>query len=191
MEGNSTSTATQRKNATTHYESEMIEMLSKMNEDMMEFAEKGLMTDHSFNQLSILQKDQHEQIKTIFRHINKLMECEYVKRKVTGDGNSLRKKRLTEREKRLDAKAHPEKYHICSACDSIFGSKFNLQRHQRSTLKCSVIKCSKKGALEIKHHRAPHSINEFISNHFNDADSDEEVEQGIQENLDVGFGDGV
>jgi len=162
-------------NSTTKYEMEMINMLMKMNEDMLKFTEAGIMGEGAYNELSKLQKDQCDQIKTMFGHIKKLIGSEYFQKKCGSTDTALRKKRLTEKEKREDAKHNPDKYHICPACDSIFGTKFNLQRHRRNTLKCSVIKCSKKGAIEVKNHRAPQQINEYISNHFEDDDSDTEV----------------
>lgn len=170
-------------NSTTKYETEMINMLMKMNEDMLKFTEAGGMGEGAYNELSKLQKTQCEQIKTMFGHIKNLVGSEYFQKKCGSADAPLRKKRMTEKAKREDAKHNPDKYHICPACDSIFGTKFNLLRHRRNTLKCSVIKCSKKGAIEMKNHRAPIQISEYISNHFEDGDSDEDIAE--QQNEDA------
>jgi hypothetical protein len=166
----------------TKYEREMVNMLQKMNEDMAGFAESDLMSEHAYNELGMLQKKQMDQIKKMFGHIQKLIGSEYFsKRCASGQDAPLRKKRMTETEKRADCVLNPDKYYICPCCDSIFGSKFNLDRHRRKTLKCGVIKCSKKGALDIGFHRAPTHINEYIRDHMTDADSDDEVQEQITE----------
>ena len=112
-----------------------------------------------------------------------LCESEYYKQRVDRADTSLRKKRLTEQAKRADAVIHPNRYEICPCCDSIFTNKTNLERHRRKTLKCAVIKCSKKGAIECATHRAPESISAYINDHINDEDTDEEVEAQIQDDI--------
>ena len=165
------------------YEQEFVAMLSSMNEDMGSFAEQDLMSEHAYNQLSMVQKDQMTKIKMMFRHMKSLCESEYYKQRVERADTSLRKKRLTEQAKRADAVIHPDRYDICPCCDSIFTNKTNLARHRRKTLKCAVIKCSKKGALACANHRAPESISAYINDHINDEDTDEEVEAQIQDDI--------
>jgi hypothetical protein len=181
MEGQSYNTSV------TKYEREMVNMLQKMNEDMLAFSEQDLMSEHAYNELGMLQKQQIDQIKRMFGHIQKLIGSEYFSKKcASGQDAPLRKKRMTETQKRADCVLHPERYYICPCCDSIFGTKFNLDRHRRKTLKCGVIKCSKKGALDCGQHRAPTHINQYIRDHMTDADSDDEVQEGI-DNDEVAF----
>jgi len=165
------------------YEQEFVSMLSDMNADMGDFAEQDLMSEHAYNQLSMVQKDQMTKIKMMFRHMKSLCESEYYKQRVERADTSLRKKRLTEQAKRADAVIHPNRYEICPCCDSIFTNKTNLERHRRKTLKCAVIKCSKKGAIECATHRAPESISAYINDHINDEDTDEEVEAQHQDDI--------
>jgi len=168
-------------NSVTKYEREMVLMLQNMNEDMADFTKSDLMSEHAYNELGMLQKKQIDQIKRMFKHIQTLIGSEYFSKKcASGNDQPLRKKRMTETEKRADCVAHPERYHICPCCDSIFRNKFNLDRHRRNTLKCGVIKNSKKGAIIDGHHRAPLFINEYIRDHMTDADSDDEVAEQQQ-----------
>jgi hypothetical protein len=166
-------------NSVTKYEREMVNMLQKMNEDMAGFAETDLMSEHAYNELGMLQKKQMDQIRKMFGHIQKLIGSEYFSKRCGSVDAPLRKKRQTEAEKRADCITNPERYHICPCCDSIFGSKFNLDRHRSKTLKCGIIKCSKKGALDVGFHRAPTHINRYIRDHMADADSDDEVQDQI------------
>ena len=165
------------------YEQDMIEMMMKMNEDMSEFAGQDLMSDHAYNQLSMLQKDQVEQIKTMFGHINALITSEYFQKKVAQKDKPLRKKRQTEAAKRAACRENPQNFHICPCCDSVFKTEWNLKRHRLNALKCSVIKCSKKGALEQGNHRAPQEISDYIDTHFEDDDSDEEINEQQEQNF--------
>jgi len=174
----------QKNTSLARYEQEFIGMLQSMNLDMMEMAEDDFMTDHAYNQLSMLQKKQTNQIKTAFRHIKNLIGSEYFARRLpNGTETSQRKKRLSEKAKREDAILFPNRYSICPSCDSIFVDKWSLHRHRVKTLKCSIIKCSKKGALEFGSHNAPQEISAYINDHLDDADSDEEVECQIQDDI--------
>ena len=164
------------------YEQEFISTLQQMNLDMCEFAESDLMTDHAYNELSMLQKTQMDQIRTMFRHMKTIIGSKYYKKRCGGE-TTIQKKRMSEMAKRQDAVLYPDKYAICPCCDSIFTNKFNLARHRTKTLKCSLIKCSKKGALECETHRAPHSISAYINNHLDDPDSDDDVEEQIQNEM--------
>ena len=161
------------------YEQEFISTLQQMNLDMCEFAESDLMTDHAYNELSMLQKSQLDMIKTMFSHMKTIIGSKYYKKRC-GVETSIQSKRMSEMAKRQDAVLHPEKYAICPCCDSIFTNKFNLARHRKKTLKCSLIKCSKKGALECDTHRAPQSISSYINQHLDDPDTDSDVEEDIQ-----------
>ena len=174
----------QQKSSLARYEEEFIGMLQSMNLDMMEMAEEDFMTDHAYNQLSMLQKKQSDQIKTAFRHIKNLIGSEYFRKRLpNGMETSQRKKRMSEKAKREDAVLFPDRYSICPSCDSVFMTRGSLQRHRVKTLKCSIIKCSKKGALEFGSHNAPEEISAYINDHLDDADSDEEVECQIQDDI--------
>ena len=166
-----------------NYEKDLIAQLQQMNLDMCDFAESDLMTDHAYNELSMLQKKQLEQIKMMFRHIKTILGSRYFQERCVEKDTSLRKKRMSEKAKREDCILHPDKYSICPCCDSIFMNPWNLARHRKKTLKCSVIKCSKKGALEFSTHRAPDSISAYINDHLDDPDSDNEVESAIQDDI--------
>tara|TARA_R110000765_G_scaffold406914_1_gene504012 strand:- start:278 stop:853 length:576 start_codon:yes stop_codon:yes gene_type:complete len=165
------------------YEKDFIAQLQQMNLDMCDFAESDLMTDHAYNELSMLQKKQLEQIKMMFRHIQTILGSRYFKERCEIHDTPLRKKRMSEKAKREDCILYPDKYSICPCCDSIFMNPWNLARHRKKTLKCSVIKCSKKGALEFSTHRAPDSISAYINDHLDDPDSDNEVESAIQDDI--------
>tara|TARA_R110000765_G_scaffold424381_2_gene535070 strand:- start:1550 stop:2065 length:516 start_codon:yes stop_codon:yes gene_type:complete len=161
----------------TKYEAEFLDMMSDLNSQMMDLAGSDLMTDEALRQLSISQMEQHKKTKKMFATIQSMIKSEYWKKR-RGDEANLETKRKTELEKRKDAKENPEKYFICQRCDSIFTRKENLARHQGKALKCGVIKQTKKGALEVKNHKS-WKINNFIADHLEDEDSDEE---GVEAN---------
>jgi uncharacterized C2H2 Zn-finger protein len=164
--------------AITKYENEFLDMMSELNGQMMDLSGADLMSDEALRQLSEIQKEQWVKTKGILEAVRKLMKSEYYKKR-RGDETSIENKRMTETQKRADAKANPEKYFICQRCDSIFTRKENLQRHQANALKCPVIKQGKKGTLEIKNHRSI-KINNFILEHLADADSSGE-EDNVEE----------
>ena len=168
---------------TSSHLAEMMDMMMKMNEDMSDFAGQDLMSDHAYNQLSMLQKEQVTKIKRMFCHIDTLLKSKAFQKHSASVDAPLRQKRMSEKEKRARAKANPELFHICPCCDSVFMNKFNLKRHRLNTLKCAVIKQSKKGALEFGAHRKPQEINDYIDSHIDDADSDEEIAE--QQQLDA------
>ena len=150
-------------------------MMSELNGQMMDLSSADLMTDEALRQLSQIQKDQWVKTKQIMSSVKHLLESEYFKKR-THNENDIGNKRMSETQKRADAKANPEKYFICARCDSIFTRKENLQRHQANALKCPVIKQGKKGAMDAKTHRS-YKINDYILQHLADASSDEEQEQ--------------
>jgi len=164
-------------------EKELITMLADMNEHMADLCAKDLMSEHAYEVLGIDQKKQVDQIKGIIRGIQQILGSDYYNTRVAPQNTSLRKKRISEKQKREYARTNPEAVHICPCCDSIFLTKFNLQRHRRTTLKCSVIKAGKKGALEVNTHRAPNQISDYIASHMEDADSDDEVQEQIEEDM--------
>lgn len=164
--------------AITKYENEFLDMMSELNGQMMDLSGADLMTDEALRQLSQIQKEQWVKTKSILTTIKKLCESEYYKKR-RGPVNDIDNKRITETQKRADAKANPEKYFICQRCDSIFTRKENLQRHQANALKCPVIKQGKKGTLQEKTHRSM-KINNFILEHLADADSSGE-EDNVEE----------
>ena len=166
---------------TSSHLAEMMDMMMKMNEDMSDFAGADLMSDHAYNQLSMLQKEQVVKVKRMFNHIDTLLKSTHFVKHVASVDRPLRKKRMNETEKREHAMAHPELYEICPCCDSLFTNKFNLQRHRTKTLKCGVIKQSKKGAIVDGNHRSPVFISGYITEHMNDADSDEEIQTIIED----------
>ena len=84
------------------YEKDFIAQLQQMNLDMCDFAESDLMTDHAYNELSMLQKKQLEQIKMMFRHIQTILGSRYFKERCEIHDTPLRKKRMSEKAKRED-----------------------------------------------------------------------------------------
>ena len=122
-----------------NYEKDLIAQLQQMNLDMCDFAESDLMTDHAYNELSMLQKKQLEQIKMMFRHIKTILGSRYFQERCVEKDTSLRKKRMSEKAKREDCILHPDKYSICPCCDSIFMNPWNLARH-RSVLSLNALK---------------------------------------------------
>ena len=164
-----------RKTNITLYETELIGMLQSLNEQMVGFAEKDMMSEGALLQLSATQQDQFKKMKQIFRKLNEVVRSDYYKKRCATGGNSLSKKRITEKDKRDRFKQNPELWHRCDRCDSIFANKFKLKRHQGDAIKCPIIKNAKKGAMEKKGHRGV-EISHYISDHLHDVHSDEEVE---------------
>ena len=125
-------------------------------------------------------KIQYDKLKVIFTAINNIITSTYYKKRCVVQDNSQKKKRVLEREKRELYQRNPSLWHRCERCDSIFPSKCNLVRHQQTTLKCSVIKNTKKGVLDIGNHRSV-EISNYIANHIDDDNSDEDAELTVEE----------
>jgi hypothetical protein len=129
-------------------EEELIKNLTNIHETMTDLTFEGIMGEEALRQLSIEQQAHYDNIKKVFGLLQSLMVSKYVKQRVTKTEPSQRKKKMTEREKILDAVKHPGRYHICDRCNRVFVRKDGLKTHKEKTVICRLIKNTKQGVLD-------------------------------------------
>ena len=156
-------------NKITGYEQTLINCLHELNSKMEELTSDDMMNEEAYRLLSEEQMKQHQLIKDVIQGVRVICQSTYYTKRVSNQ-TSQNQKRLSEKEKRLQYANHPELFHLCQSCDSIFTCKENLARHKAKTIKCGIVKNCKKGALEFGVVRSD-AINDFILEHIDDADS--------------------
>ena len=155
----------------TKYETEFLTMMGALNEQMTDLAESGLMSEEALRKMGATQVEQWGKVKGL---LSEMFKSEYYTKRTSRE-NSLQTKRMSEKQKRANAVMSPGTFHICQRCDRIFVSKGNLQRHQAGTVLCSVIRLTKKGAVQTGTHRTK-KITDYIHHHFDDVESEDEEE---------------
>ena len=172
-------------------EEDLIKNLTNIHETMTNLTFEGIMGEEALRQLSIEQKSHYDNIKKVFILIEYLMKSKYVKQRVTKTEVSTRKKKMTEMEKQQRAKNNPQSVFVCERCNRIFTKKSAMNKHQRDTVICRVIKNTKQGLLQNLDITTrswgrggdKENITAYIADHLNGNDTEEEEEEAERERL--------